>query len=168
MTDSGLLVFGQNGSPTSKDTAYDSRKARMQTSLIDTPPKLAIIDNLPGGTALVSVSGSILREVLLPPIKHNLPYTPEVFMYFYAKSYNNSITDTHAGRYIGGQFLFAGGSLTDVLTVEVDSKEVRIVHILDDGIFGGGYTSDAPSYLIRIKYYITSNDSHVSSYTGNI
>lgn len=170
MTDSGLLVFGQTGSPTGNDAAYDSRKGRMQTALQDKPSKLAIIDNLPAGTALVSSTSAQQREVIVLPIKHNLPYTPEVFMYFYAKSYNKSITDTHAGAYMGGTFILSGsaGTVFDILTCEVDSKEVRIVHTLDDFGFGGGYVSDAPSYVMRIKHYITSNDSHVSSYTGGI
>lgn len=166
MNDVGLLVFGQGGGPTSRQNDYDSRNKRLQVSLIDTPPKLAILDNFVGGTALVSSTSAQQREVLGTPIKHNLPYTPEVFMYIYTKSYGGSITDAKAGGYGGGAYFYSGssGTIEDKIFFEVDDKEVRIVHTLDDFLFGGGYVSDAPKYLLRIKYYILSNDSHVKSY----
>src|SRR5665213_766818 len=101
----GLLVLGQSGSPTGSDTAYDSRKPRLQVTLVDTPPKLAILDNFVGGSALVSTIGTQQREVLGTPIEHGLPFTPEVFFYIYTKTYAGSSTDSRAGGY-GGQAYF--------------------------------------------------------------
>lgn len=169
MSDHGLLVFGQSGSPTSKENDYDSRKTRMQTLLVTKPDHLAIIDNFVGGTALVSNASTQQREILAR-FNHNLPYTPEVFMYFYVKSYGGSTTVGQAGGYQGGAYLYSGsaGTVDDAISLEVDATEVRIVHTLDDLGFGGGYVSTAPNYLLRIKYYVTSNDSHVPSYIGGI
>jgi len=162
----GLLVFGQSGSPTGQDLAYDSRKSRLQVSLVDTPPKLAILDNFPGGTALVSNVTTQQREVL-EVIKHNLPFTPEVFLYIYTKTYGGSNTDPKAGGYGGQAYFYSGsaGTIEDKITFEVDANEFRIVHTLDDFLYGGGYVSDAPKYILRLKYYILANDSHVDSYS---
>jgi len=163
----GLLIFGPDGGPTKVRNAYDSRKPRLQADMTRTPKHMAILDDFPGGTGLVSTAdGSISREILLP-IPHHLPYTPEAIVYFYVKKYNGSITDPKAGLYGGNIILYSGssGTIADQIVVEVDSQEVRIVHTLQDLGFGGGYVSDAAKYLLRLKYYIFSNNSHVASYS---
>lgn len=165
MSDVGLLIFGQNGGPTSNINEYDSRRPRLQASLDSNPPHLALLDNFKGGTALVSNVSVIQREVLAR-IPHVLKYTPECLVYFYTKSYKGSITDDRVGAYNGGVCEMPGNSIAieDKIFFECDATELRIVHTLQD--FGGfsPYTSEAPSYIFRIKYYILSNDSHVHSY----
>lgn len=165
MTDSGtgLLVFA-SGDSNPNDATYDSRRQRLQASLGDTPAHLALLDNFSGGTALAGAITPV-REILLP-IPHNLPYTPEVLIYFFAKAYKGSTTDPLTGGYGGGSYIYptTGPAYFDRIFVEVNATSVNIVHQLDD-FDGTAFTSTAPNFTLRIKYYILSNDSHVASYT---
>ena len=133
---------------------YDSTKPHLMVSLIKNPPHL---DGLimPGGTALTLAGIGSTEETLLT-IKHNLPYTPELMIYFY-------VTSTE--EYATGRFVFSGssGGLADVIYADVDDTNVKIKHSLETWYFGGA-TSNAPDFTLRIKYYILSNDSHVGRY----
>lgn len=170
--DQGLLVFGTSGTDHVRDAAYDSRLGRLQADLTRTPPHLALIDNLVGGSAFASnPAGSpstvITRELLVPPIPHGLPFTPEVLCYFFVKSVNGNPADANANGYSASVYFLSGssGTIEDTVNIEVDSKELRIVHQLQDFGFGVTYTSPAPGYLFRVKYYILSNPAHVDHYS---
>ena len=164
--DYGFKIFGQSNTPTTKDPAYDSAKGRLQTSLIASPPHLALIKDFKGGTPLFAADGERKREILLT-IPHGKKYTPEAVMYFYVQSYNGSITDPKAGVYAGNIIFYSGSSgvVEDKILLEVDAKNLYVVHQVDNFLLSAGYTSDADKYLLRLKYYIFSNQSHVDSFS---
>lgn len=169
--DQGLLVFGTSGTDHVRDSAYDSRLGRLQTDLTRTPPHLALIDNFPGGNAFTSnPAGSpatVTTREVLATIPHGLPFTPEVLVYFFVKSVNGNPADANANGYSASVYFLSGasGTVEDTVNIEVDSKELRIVHQLQDFGFGVTYTSPAPGYLFRVKYYILSNPAHVDQYS---
>jgi len=97
-----------------------------------------------------------------------LPYTPEAYVFFYAKTYGGSATDLHAGTYSGNLLLYSGSlsTATDQIYMEVKGDALYIRHSVENFAFPGTFTSDANKYLLRLKYYILSNNSHVASYTA--
>lgn len=132
---------------------YDSTLPHLMVNLIKNPPHIdALI--MSGGTALALTGVGSTEETLLE-IKHNLPYTPEVMIYFY-------VTSTE--EYSSGRFVYSGsnGTVTDVVYADVDDTNVKIKHSLD--AYFGAYTSTAPDFTLRVKYYILSNDSHMGRY----
>lgn len=166
MSQSGILIFGREGGPTSKDNAYDTRKGRLQARLRSDPPHLAIIDNFPGGTALTASLADRVTETLYT-IPHKLSYTPEAYVFFYVKTYNGSTIDIKAGSYNGNVLYYSGstGTYVDKIYMEVDNKNLYIKHDIYQVFPIGSTTSDANKYLLRLKYYILSNNSHVADYS---
>ncbi len=132
---------------------YDSTLPHLMVSLVKNPPHMDTTI-IPGGTALALTGVGSTEETLLT-IQHNLPYTPEIMIYFY-------VTSTE--EYASNNFVFSGsnGTITDVIYADVDDTSVKIKHSLDT--YFGAYTSTAPDFSLRIKYYILSNDSHVGRY----
>lgn len=145
---------------------HDSRRGRMNVDLTRDPKHLRLLDDFSGGTSLAAIFGVEVREVL-HRVEHHLPYTPEVYGYFYVKSYDGNPAHAFAGYYSGQVYMYSRFVFTftnDQIFFEVDDKEVRIVHSLFDG-FGDPYNSDANKYIFRVKYYIMSIDSHLPSYS---
>lgn len=163
----GIFV-ANDGSPISRGSnKYESDRPHLQVNLLKNPVHMAVPPLFAGGTAL-SGGASTSQTETLNTIKHNLPYTPELLIYFYAYSYGGSTTAPQAGGYYADYYVYSGslGTVTDILFAEVDSRNVYIKHRLDvSGLYPGTYTSDADDYQIRMKYFILSNDSHIDSYT---
>lgn len=149
---------------TPQNLRFQTDNPHFQVSLLAEPPHLDIPDDFRGGTAFLVSSGNISTETLMA-IPHHLPYTPEVQAYLYAVSYNGSTTDPKAGLYSADNLVLSGsaGTIADVLYIEVDNQNLYIKHSTEN-FFAPDYTSDADKYMIRLKYYIFSNNSHVASY----
>lgn len=160
--DYGLEFFPPDNTR-ENEALYDSRKPRINIDLTATPKRMDIV-NIRGGTALaVGTVGTRYREVLLP-IAHNLGYTPECFVYFYVRKYNGLTTAPQADNYSGDILSYSSFIVTtanDAIFYEVDNKELRIVHEIVDFVTTG-VVSDADKYELRVKYYISSNDSHTT------
>lgn len=166
-THRGIFIAQDGKSVGRGSNRYESDRQHLQVSLIKDPVHMDVPPLFAGGTAL-SGGASTSQTETLKTIKHNLPYTPELLIYFYAYSYGGSTTAPQAGGYYADYYVYSGslGTVTDILFAEVDSQNVYIKHKLDVGSsYVGTYTSDADDYQIRMKYFILSNDSHLDSYT---
>lgn len=144
---------------------YDSNRPHFHVNLLKEPKHMDIL-TMSGGTGW-STSGVASQQIeTIYTLKHNLPYTPEILIYFYSVSYAGSTTDSRAGRYYADLFVMSGsfGAVADVLYATVDRDNIYIKHRLDDYIGGTGYVSPANNYQMRIKYFILSNDSGTTSY----
>lgn len=162
----GIYIAKDGKSVGIGDNRYESDRPHLQASLIKSPPHLDLVE-INGGTGWTTgASPNTWTETLLT-VPHNLPYTPDVLVYFYSISYNGSTADSRAARYGLDRFLYSGSSgvVYDALLVEVDGTNLYIKHFLEDFWGGVGYTSGANLYRMRIKYYILSNPSGVTSYT---
>jgi hypothetical protein len=159
------LFIAQSGEDLSKTPLqFDSDNAKVLVNLRADPPHLDE-KTLRTATNFVSVAAGSQQETLFS-INHGLGYTPEVLVYFYVVSYGGSLTHDNAARYSNKNTLLSGtnGSVADSIYASVNSTSLDIVHELAD-FFGVGYTSDAASWVVKVKYYIISRDSKVSTYT---
>lgn len=161
----GIYIAKDSKSVGIGDNRYESDRPHLQASLIKTPPHMDLTE-LNGGTGWTTSGVPSVQSETLLTIPHNLPYTPEVLVYFYSISYNNSTSDPLAGRYGLDRFLYSGsfGGAYDGLYAEVNETNLLIKHYLEDFFGGTGYVSPANLYRMRIKYYILSNPSGVNSY----
>jgi hypothetical protein len=161
----GIYIAKDSKSVGIGDNRYESDRPHLQASLIKTPAHLDITE-MTGGTGWTTGASPGTTSETLLTIPHNLPYTPDVLVYFYSISYNGSTSDSRAGKYGLDRFIYSGGSgaVYDALFVEVDGTNLYIKHFLEDFFGGVGYTSGANLYRMRIKYYILSNQSGVNSY----
>lgn len=160
----GIFIANDGRTVDDNDFRYASDKPHVNVSMVADPRHFDVLE-FSGGTAFSMTAGSpaLQREELITPIRHNLPYTPEVFFYFYVAAYGGNPTHSLTGRYITKVFVLNAGAADDLIYAEVDRNEFRIIHELRD-VAGATVTSDAPQYLIRMKYYITSLDSRVEEY----
>lgn len=149
----GIFIAKNKKSVGGNRNQYDSTKPHLMVSLVKNPPHMDTLVMV-GGTAL-SLPGAGSTEETLLTIKHNLPYTPEIMIYFYVAS---------TEEYASSRFIFSGsnGTISDVIYADVDDTNVKIKHSLDT--YFGAYTSTAPDFSLRVKYYILSNDSHTGRY----
>lgn len=137
----------------------------------ESDPKHYQVVTMNGGSAF-SMDGitfaGVQQETLLS-IEHNYDYTPFCFAYFYVVSYAGSETHPSAGAYGDMFYPYSGtaGTLQDFITFRVTDKKFEIVHYLEDFGYGVAYTSTAPNYLLRIKYYIAPIDMKVTAYQGD-
>jgi hypothetical protein len=162
------IIIAEDGGKIDDPTIkYDSRRATLIVD-IDRDPKHMQIVETGGGTNYTDGGGVGRHREILYEMSHNLGYIPLVDAYFYAKSYNGSETHVKTGLYGNDFLLFSGsaGTIADVFSFEVDDKNFRIVHYLDEYGFATGYTSDAASYVIRTKFYIYSIDTGRTAETG--
>lgn len=144
---------------------YDSRRGRWQVDLTARPEHLKI-ETFVGGSAFVASSGAVSDQLeTLLDVRHGLEYTPEVLAYFYAVTYGGSDTHPKAAKYGNGVLIYSGsaGTIADNLYISVDRTSLKVIHELDN-FWPINYNSDANQYVIRMKYYILSNDSGVASY----
>lgn len=156
----GIFIAKDGKSVGPGDNRYESDKPRLLTSLIQTPPHLDL-QTFAGGTSWTVGAGGDQSETLLT-IPHNLPYTPEVLVYFYVISYGGSTSHIKAAVYMADRLWYTSGAgADDLIYASVDGTNLEITHQTQTG---PGYTSDAAQYQIRLKCYILSNDSHVTSY----
>jgi len=159
----GFFIAEDGETVSSGNLKFDTSKPHLLTNLRMDPPHLDILETN-GGTNFVMGSWPSSNSETLFTTPHHLPYTPELLIYFYSISYGGSTTDPKAATYYADRFLYSYGALwTDILYAEVDETNFYIKHYMEN-YWGSGQTSDANSWEIRIKYYILSNDSGVSSY----
>lgn len=157
------IFIAEPGKNVDQALQYRSDEQHYQVNLLKNPPHLDI-QEFRGGTGWASNTTESKEETLFS-IEHGLPYTPEILIYLYVKSYNGSTTDPAAGTYSEKAIIMSGsaGAVADALYAKVDSKYFKIVHGFEN-FLAVSYTSDADKYLIRLKYYILSNKAGVDSY----
>ncbi len=162
----GIFIAESGKSVGKGSDRYRSDRPHLMASLIKDPPHMDIL-TFDGGAGSTVAPGNLTTETLTT-IKHNLPYTPEVLVYFYAVSYGGDPNHIKAGLYGADRIIYSGsaGTVTDMLYASVNETNLDIIHSIDVSAFftPGSYVSDANQYIIRLKYYILSNDSHVQSY----
>lgn len=67
----------------SEELVYDSDLDQLKVSTVANPSHLRFFQPLPTMNNLTAGSSNpVASEDLIPPIKHNLPYTPSVWIYF--------------------------------------------------------------------------------------
>lgn len=157
MRSRGLIIAG-GSSIDSGPLLYDTRNKHLSANLLANPKHLDILDNFNGGTAL-QLTGILndYKEEVLFQINHNLKFTPETLAYMLIKSISNDASQ--GGGYAQNAYFYSGsaGTFKDVLTIRADASTFQIVHILQDFGFSSIWTSPAPNYLFRIKYFIFAN-----------
>jgi hypothetical protein len=160
------IFIAQDGKPIGRgNNRFDTTRPHLQANLLKTPAHMDIPANFIAGTAQAVLDGESDIEDILT-IKHNLPYTPEVLVYFYVVSYDGSTVTYPAGTYSADVLVMSGslGTAADSLYAAVNSTDLIIRHQTESFGYPGTYTSEAPKFLVRLKYYILSNNSHVESY----
>lgn len=159
----GFFIANDGKGVSSGDLKFDTSRPHLSASLKMDPPHLDILETV-GGTNFVLGAAPTSRSETLFTTPHKLPYTPELLIYYYAVSYNNDPNHANAGVYYVDRFLYGySASYTDILYAEVDGTNFYIKHYMEN-YFSSGQTSTAANWLIRVKYYILSNDSGVTSY----
>ena len=113
-----------------------------------------------GGNAYTDSGGTGRTQDILYRLEHKLNFAPLVDCYFYVTSVDNVTTDPAVNGYGAGVYFLSGsaGTLADILSFEADKNEFRIVHNFDKYGFTTGFTSPAPRYKFKIKFYIYSID----------
>ena len=153
----GILVAGSSGN-VEQDIAYDSRKKHLLADLSQPQKHLDILDNFTPGTAL-ALTGVIndYKEEVLFTIPHHLGFQPYVLGYFFIKSISGDVSQ--GGGYSANTYFFSGsaGTFEDSIKVRANTTNFQIVHVLQDFGFSTTWNSPAPTYSMRIKYFIYSN-----------
>lgn len=165
------IIIAEDGKDVEQgEFKFDTKKRHLPIDL-EALPRHYDIAEMAGGTAItISAGDSSVHQETLLTVPHKLGYTPFVFMYVYVISYNGNSVSSPAGDYIPDAYYYSGasGTIQDILTFKVDASNFKIIHYATVfSFFGGAHTSDANLYQLRIKYYISSIDTGITSYSGD-
>jgi hypothetical protein len=159
MSEFGILIAEDGSNIREGRNKLDSRRRTLILDLEADPAHMQIIE-VTGGNAYTDSGGTDRSSDLLYTMKHNLNFVPLVDCYFYVQSYDGNSSTSPAGGYAGEFYPMSGsaGTVSDFISYEVDKTEIRLVHYFDRFGFTTGYTSDAPKYRFKVKFYIYSID----------
>lgn len=161
----GIFIAKPGKSVGPNNNQFDTNNPHLLINLLKNPKHMDIVQ-FRGGTNFVASNGAVSDQIeTLFSIRHGLAYTPEVFFYLLALTYQGSATHAKAGSYADKNMIISGslGTITDSIYAKVDGESFSIVHELDN-FWPINFTSDAADYNLQLKYYILSRDSKVSSY----
>lgn len=156
MRQRGLIIAGPTNDVQQGTLQYDTRKTHLITSLTASPKHLDILDNFIPGTALAltGILNDDKKEVLFS-IPHNLGFTPEILGYFFVKSISGD--PSQGGGYGQQNYVFAGGAFQDYVYIYANDTDFQIIHEVIDFGSSTTWTSPAPTYVMRVKYFIFAN-----------
>lgn len=150
MSGVGILIVPDGSDINDGVPIYDSRNRHMLVDLEANPKHLDVVDIVPG-TALALAGGlNEYHEEVLISIDHNLSFRPTVWVYF---------TDLGGTGYGQDFYFFSGsaGTFADALAHRESEDKVEIFHYVQDYANNTIWTSPAPNYKFRIKYFVFSN-----------
>lgn len=108
------VKFSEEGKPVSdeKNVIYTSDKDQLKVNMVASPPHLYLLNPLKKMSNLVASSGTPLVSEDLFKFKHNLPFAPAVWAYFYAfdaPTLNSQFIGTYATDFyrLGSTLLYA-------------------------------------------------------------
>ena len=168
MSEYGIIIAEDGQTIRSGRAKVDSRRARWIVDLEADPKHMDLILTT-AGTALADRGNFETQRETLATIDHKYGFTPVVAVYFYVISDNGSTNTGLAQQYTGELLVLSGtsGIVNDAVTYEVDKNQLRIYHSLFTRGFPPNYTSPAPKYSLRVKYYIMAVDSGSNGYSGS-
>lgn len=160
MSEFGILIAEDGKNIREGRNKVDSRRKTLILDLEADPAHMQIVE-VGGGNSYTDGGGNGRSLDLLSTIKHNLGFAPLVDCYFYVQSYDGNSSASPAGGYAGDFYPMSGsaGTLADIISFEADKTEIRLVHYFDKYGFATGYTSDAPKYKFKVKFYVYSIDT---------
>ncbi len=156
MSELGLYIAKAGESVHDNELDFDSRNKHLLVDLNAKPKHFDVLDIT--GTALASAgtgSGSIARETLFQ-IAHGLPYVPKIEIYFFDSGNWNLYAGS--GSYFRGTYYYEahyGPGTFDIIYGQADATYFYIKH--DYFSSAGPSNSVAPTYPLKVKYYIFSN-----------
>lgn len=160
MSEFGILIAEDGRAIREGRNKVDSRRKTLILDLEALPPHMQI-NEVSGGNSYTDGGGTGRSKDVLLAIPHNLGFAPLVDAYFYVASYDGITGAAPAGGYAGDFYPMSGsaGTLADIFSFEATKTEILLVHYFDKYGFSTGYTSDAPKYRFRVKFYIYSIDT---------
>lgn len=155
MADFGIFIAKPGTIISDNSFDFDSRRKHLLVDLDANPKHFDVLSIT--GTAIHSTgSGNTATENLLQ-IAHGLPYIPKIETYIFDSGNFNLYAGS--GSYYRGRYYYNslyGPAVTDTIYGFVDATYYYIKHDFTVAAAGGG-NSTAPSYPLKIKYYIFSN-----------
>lgn len=153
----GIIISDNIRGKSLGNVTYNTSNKHLILNVNAQPKHLDVFDTVPG-TALALAGGlNEYHEEILLTINHGLGFKPTVLMYFYVLADTADITQNN--RYGADQYFFSGsaGTFADILTHREDANKVELFHYVQDYGFNTIWTSPAPNFTMRIKYFVFSN-----------
>lgn len=158
MSNYGIRTTQNDQDVSSNNFSYDTTKKHLLVDLTQPQKQLAVLDNFVPGTAL-QLTGIVddYKEEILLTIPHNNGFKPTPLSYYFIKSISGD--PTQGGGYSQNIYFFSGsaGTFQDIITLRTWPDRSEFVHLVQDFSSGTIWSSPAPSFLMRIKYFIFSN-----------